>query len=432
MTRSAVNGVAAGNARAVPAWLAGLLVLLLIAACEEPNTYVPPPPPKVTVATPMVTEVTDYLEFTGTTRASAYAEVPARVPGVLQRMHFEPGVRVEAGDLLFEIDPLEYEAQVQVAEASLEQAKARLLQMRQDLARAQELLKTGNIPRARYDEAVANYRAAQADVKSADATLAQARINLGYTKVIAPISGRVGRNFVDVGNLVGQGEATILTDITAYDPMHVYFDLNERDLLRILTQMREEAAQQGRTADSGDKTFFVEMGLANEEGSPHQGVVDYSASGVDPETGTLQIRGEFRNEGRPPPILPGLFARVRVPVATRADMPLVTERAIGFDQTGAFVLVVVSDNVVEKRNVQLGQLVNGLRVIEDGLGDEEPVVVRGVQRARPGAPVEPEKVDMATLTASALKKAAEETKKQDQTSEKGGADAAAISNTDLN
>jgi len=378
--------------------------LLVLGGCGEDNTFVPPPPPKVTVAQPLTQEVTDFLEFTGTTEATAYVEVLARVPGVLQIMHFEPGTMVEKDAPLFTIDPEEYEAQVAVAEAEVAQAKAREVENNKTLARAQALITRGNISQAKVDEAEANALSAAADVKAAEAKLVQARINLGYTDVRAPIAGRVGRNLVDVGNLVGQRGPTLLTDITTFDPMYVFFTLNERDLLLVMTRFREDikAAGQDPNTTEGPRRLPLSLGLANEEGYPHEGVTDFTESRVDPDTGTLEIRGVFPNPGRLPKLLPGLFARVRVPIGTRQDVPLVSERAIGADQSGEYVLVVNSENVVEKRGVRLGALIDGLRVIEEGVRPADRVVVNGIQQARPGATVAPQSVDLASLKTSVV------------------------------
>ncbi len=414
------------------AFVLGLPTLLL--ACEDQNTYVAPPAPKVTVARPLVQDVTEYLEFTGTTVAYARVEVPARVPGVLQSMHFQPGTPVNEGDLLFTIDPVEYEAEVQAAEAELARAKARKTETAKTLERAETLIKRGNIPQAKVDEARANFLSAEAEILVRQANLTQARINLGYTQVKAPISGRVGRNLIDVGNLVGRGEATILTDITTFDPMYVYFEVNERDLLRYISKDREKAQGDKETADYLDESRAgqrepvpLEIGLANEEGYPHPAVTDFAESEVDPDTGTIRVRGVVKNPGKEPAFVPGLFVRVRLPFETRPDMPLVTERAIGFDQSGQYVLLVNSDKIVEKRNVTLGPIVDGLRVITDGVEASDVVVVNGLQRAREGVEVEAKEIDMASLTASAIKqrlesetqtkpedKGAEETKPEDE------------------
>lgn len=378
---------------------------LFLLACEEENTYVPPPLPKVTVARPLIQEVTEYLDFTGTTAAFAQVEVPARVPGVLVSVHFEPATPVSEGDMLFTIDPEEYEAHVQAAETELAQAEAREIETGKTLQRSETLAERGNVSQAKVDEAQADFASAKAEVLVRKANLTRARINLGYTELKAPISGRVGRNLVDVGNLVGQGETTLLTDITTYDPIYVYFDVNERDLLRVMSISRNEDADDGRAGKR--EPTPLELGLANETGYPHSGVTDFAESQVDPDTGTLRVRGVFDNPGRQPLLFPGLFARIRVPIAKRPDMPLVTGRAIGFDQSGQYVLVVNAENVVEKRSVALGSTVDGLQVVESGVEANDLVVVNGLQRAREGIEVEADEVDMATLAASAIEAAAE-------------------------
>lgn len=382
--------------------LAGLLV-----GCDDPNTFVEPPAPKVTIAEPLVQDVTDYLEFTGTTESSAAVEVRARVAGVLESMNFEPGTDIEEGDILFVIDRDVYEAEVQGADAALAQAVAGSDLATATLARVQQAGEA--VSQTQVEETAAQARTAEAEILARKAELRQAEINLSYTDVEAPISGRVGRNIVDVGNLVGEGEATVLTDVTAYDPMYVYFNMNERDLLLVLGIFRERAVE--RQLDPKEDTtaeaeIFVDMALADEEGYPHQGVLDYADSSVDPETGTITLRGAFPNAAWPPVLIPGLFARVRMPIAERADLPLVTERAIGSDQSGQYVLVVGQDNVVEKRNVRLGQLIDGLRVVEDGVESGERIVVNGIQRARPGATIDPEMADMTAFTASAMRASA--------------------------
>ncbi len=386
--------------RAALSVLGAIITPLVLLGCEEQNTYVAPPPPKVTVAKPLVQDVTEYLEFTGTTVAYARVEVPARVPGVLQSMHFEPGTPVNEGDLLFTIDPVEYEAQVQAAEAELARAEARRTETAKTLERAETLIKRGNISQAKVDEARADFLAAKAEILVREANLTRARINVGYTQVRAPITGRVGRNLVDVGNLVGEGEATILTDITTYDPMYIYFEVNERDLLRYMTRNRTEESDVGEAGKRPPTP--IEVGLANEDGYPHRGLTDFAESQVDPDTGTIRVRGVVENPGRNPVFFPGIFVRVRLPFETRPDVPLVSERAISFDQSGQYVLVANSENVIEKRSVTLGTLVDGLRVVTRGLEPSDQIVVNGLQRAREGAAVQAEEIDMASLKASAI------------------------------
>jgi len=215
---------------------------------------------------------------------------------------------------------------------------------------------------------------------------------------------------VDMGNLVGEGEPTLLTKVTRNDPMYAYFNLNERDLLMAMAMLRKTVEEKGidREKDSVSKADLqVFLGLANEDGYPHKGIADFAESGVDTGTGTLQLRGVFPNPGPSPVLIPGLFTRLRMPIDKQKNALLVTERAIGADQGGRYLLVVNSENVVEKRPIRMGRLVDGLRVMVEGVQPGEWVVVNGLQRARPGAKVDPEQTDMNTLTASALKAAAE-------------------------
>ncbi len=386
--------------------------MLGLVACERGNQYAAPPPPVVTVAQALRQEVTDYLEFTGTTVASGYARVQARVSGVLREMHFVPGTRVKKGDLLFTIDPREYEAALQSAQAERASAQASFDRAKIELTRAQNLFERQAGSEAEVVKWRGEMRQATAAVKTAEARIARAELDLEYTQVQAPISGRVGRDQINVGNLVGEGEATVLTEITAYSPMFVYFNLNERDLLKVFEHERKSGRALRRLEDGADSwgeeaRETLIMALANEEGFPHTGAVDFAESGVDPETGTMQLRGVFKNErGDPPALVPGLFARVRLITGTRPDVQLVTERALGNDQSGTFLMIVNSEGVVEKRNVVQGQLVEGLRVIEEGLAGDEWIVVKGVQRARPGLAVDAEKSDMAAFTVKALRAAA--------------------------
>jgi RND family efflux transporter MFP subunit len=390
--------------------LISLLIWAFAACSSQSNEYVEPPPPKVTVAKPLQQEVTDYLEFTGTTYAFEEVEVRARVAGFLQSMNFTPGTKVDKGDLLFVIDPREYQAELNAANAELSSAEAQLKRAGIEFKRAEKLFKQ----KAGAQTDVVKWRGqrdvARADVLRAKAKVEQAQLNLNYTKVTTPITGRVSRNFVDVGNLVGESEPTLLTTVTRYDPMYAYFNLNERDLLKVMAMNRKKVQEKGLdpAEDSeieADIQVFLE--IANEEDYPHQGKLDFAESGVDKETGTLQLRGVFPNPDPAPVLIPGLFVSLRMPVDKRENALLVTERAIGSDQGGRFLLAVNSENMVEKRPIRMGQLVDGLRVIEEGLQPDEAVVVNGLQRARPGAKVDPEQTDMKSLTASALKAAAE-------------------------
>lgn len=383
----------------------------LLAGCGDSNTYLEPPPPQVTVAMPVIQEVTDYLEFTGTTVAFDHAEARARVAGVLESMHFTPGTYVEQGELLFVIDPRQYKAELQAAEAELASAQADVKLAQTELARAKELYKQNAGPESDVVKWQGQLGTTRADILIAEAKIESAELLVEYSQVAAPISGRVGREQVDLGNLVGNGEATLLTDVTRFNPMYVYFSLNERNLLRLLKVYREKIQERGGDTTSTylkQEKMPVYMGLADEEDYPHEGILEFAESAVDTGTGTMELRGIFVNDGRPPALLPGLFARVRVPVDQRADMLLVTERAVAQDQGGTYLLVVNSENKVERRSVTTGQRIDGMAVIEDGLLKDDQVVVEGVQRARPGRMVTPQSVEMSGLTTSARQQAAAE------------------------
>jgi RND family efflux transporter MFP subunit len=393
-----------------------LALLWLISACDSKrNEYVEPPPPKVTVAQPLQQEVIDYLEFTGNTRAFEEVEIRARVAGFLESMHFTPGTLVGKGDLLFVIDPREYQAEYNAAVAEVNAAKAQHHRSKIEYERAKRVFDQG----AGRETDVVKWRGerdvALAAIERAKAKVERAKLDLSYTQVTAPITGRVSRNVVDIGNLVGGKEPTLLTTVIRYDPMYAYFNLNERDLLKVMAMYRQEAKKKGLDPhkDSAARAALtVSLGLANEENYPHQGIVDFAESGVDPATGTLQLRGVFPNPGPSPVLIPGFFASLRMAIGKRDNALLVTERAIGSDQSGRFLLVVNSENMVEKKPIRMGRLVDGLRVIEEGLQPDGRVVVNGLPRARPGAKVDPQPTDMKSLTASALKAAAEASGKE--------------------
>jgi RND family efflux transporter MFP subunit len=373
-------------------------IVLGLSGCEEKNTYVEPPPPKVTVSQPQVQDVTEYLAFTGNTRAYEEIEIRARVSGFLKSMHFTPGTKVEKGALLFIIDPSEYEAHLHAAKAELRAADAEFKRAEIEFARAQRVFDQG----AGAETDVVKWRGerevAQAAILRAEARVERASLDLSYTRVKSPIAGRVSRNLVDTGNLVGESEPTLLTTVTRFDPMYVYFSLNERDFLRVMEMFRTEVKEKGIDvrADSAEKAEIpLFMGLANEEGHPHEGIVDFAESSLDSNTGTLLLRGVFPNPEAPPVLRPGLFTRIRMPIDEQKDALLVTERAVGSDQGGRYLLIVNDQNVVEQCYVKIGSKVEGMRVIKEGLKPDDRVVIKGLQRAIPGAKVDPQKAEAA-------------------------------------
>ena len=366
-------------------FLIAVLLSTIFIGCSEKNEYVEPPAPQVTVSKPLVQNVTDYLEFTGSTKAIEEIEIRARVKGFLESVHFEDGDFVTKGQLLFNIDPKPYKAAVESARGRLGKHQAQLERAQKEYQRNLTLFKQNAASEANVVKWKSEVEESKAAVVSAQAALDKARLDLGYCTINSPISGRISRKQVDVGNLVGASENTLLTTIRQWTPIYVYFSINERDLLRIMERARAE----GITADNPDK-IPLDLGLANETGFPHEGHLDFVDSTVDPGTGTMQLRGLFPNAGPPYFIVPGLFVRVRMPVAERENALLVTERALGLDQGGRYLLVVDKENKVEQRYVKIGALRDGMRVIEDGLKPEDQVVVKGIQRAIPGAKVTPQ------------------------------------------
>ena len=381
------RGAAAGGRWASVALVfASVLIGILSGGCESPNEYVPPPPPAVTVSQPVQHDVTDYLEFTGTTQAAQLVEIRARVQGFLQSVHFDSGTDVEKGDLLYVIDPRPFQAQLDAAQADLSRRQAALEQAQANYRRTEALYQQQAAPEVDFVEAKAARDTAQADVAAAQAVLEEARLNLGFTQIRAPIRGRVGRNLVSEGNLVGAGE-THLTTVVQYDPIWAYFSLDERDLLYFMRRGRE------RPKPDEPERHVIQLGLADETGYPYQGHLDFADLGVDPKTGTILLRARFPNPA-PHAILPGMFVRIRAPVAEREAALLITERAVGTDQSGHYVLVVNEQNVVAYRPVKIGARIDRLRVIEEGLEADDWVVVNGLLRARPGATVAPSRQEL--------------------------------------
>ena len=373
--------------RTIGFWLAALALAGI--ACGS-NEYAAPPPPQVTVATPAQEDVVLYGEYTGTTRAIEAVEVRARVMGFLVNMHFEPGEHVTKDDLLFTIDPEPFQIALQAARAQRDSAKAKLDLQQTELDRAKVLYEKQASSELSFIQARAARDTAQAALDHAEADLRSAELDLDYCYVKAPASGRVGRRQVDIGNLVGSDEATRLTEIVRYSPLYVYFYISERDVQALQKLGKARRVEQSLAYSNRDRTE-IQVGLASEEGYPHQGYIDYTALQIDPSTGTFEIRGVLENTGALDEIIvPGTFVRVRVPLGRATGALLVSERALGSDQSGRYLLVVNAQNVVEHRPVQVGSLVDARRVIETGLEPGDRVIVNGLQRARPGATVAPQ------------------------------------------
>jgi len=364
--------------------LALCLIGAALAGCQQRRETRELAPPEVIVSHPTSKEVTDFLEFTGNTAALESVEIRARVKGWLQSVNFEPGARVKKGDLLFLIDPRMFQAQVDQFQAQLQGKKADLNLQDTNLRRAEQLLASASISQLQYDVQNAQEAVAKAQVGISEADLEKAKLDFDYTKVTAPIDGKVSRNFVDAGNLVGAGTETLLTKVVNTDSIYAYFNVSERDVLKLKKMTPPE------DPESGKRSWKIEvyLSLSDETGFPHVGAIDFIEPELDPNTGTLQARAIFSNEKGL--LLPGLFVRIRVPIEKREAL-LVPELAIGSAQAGMYLLVVNKDNVVEQRLVKTGQLDGALRVIEEGLKPDDWVIVNGIQRARPGGKVTPQK-----------------------------------------
>jgi RND family efflux transporter MFP subunit len=362
-----------------------MLALATLGCSRTPPEAKGPRPPEVLVGEAIVRSVTDYEIFTGRTEASERVEIRARVTGYLDKSLFAEGAMVQRGDVLFQIDPRPLAAELARAEAALAQSRAHLERLDRDYARHQPLVTKGALSREEFDKLSGDRDEARAAVGVAEANVQLARLNLAYTDVRAPFSGRISRRLVDPGSLV-KADETILTYLVAVEPLHVYFDVDERTLLRQLLQAgRLESARQDRIP--------IEIGLADEDDFPHRGIVNFVDNRVDPNTGTLWMRGELTEAKRP--VAPGMFARIRFPLGDAYETVLVAEQAFGIDQGQRFVYVLDADNKAAVRPVKVGRLHHGLRAVRDGLKPGERVVVSGLQRVRPGGEVIAKPIDMA-------------------------------------
>ena len=361
---------------------------LALAGCKERNAYVPPPPPQVGVAAPVQQKVVQYLEATGNTAAFNAIDLVARVQGFLSEIRYEDGALAKAGDTLFVIEPAPYQAQLQQAQGNLALAQADLVQAEAEFYRQSTLAKQDFASQSKLDEARANRDGDKGKVDTQQGALTVAATNLSYTHVAAPFDGVVTRHLVDLGTLVGSTGPTKLATLIQLDPIYVTFNISEQDVLRV-----RENLKQRRLTLAEINQVPIEVGLMNEEGFPHQGTLDYVAPEIDPSTGTLLVRGVFKNPDRA--LLPGFFVRIRVPMSLESKSALlVPDRALGSSQAGRYLLVLGKDDIVEQRAVTVGQQYGALRVIETGLQPDDRVVVEGASRAIPGRKVVPQTVSV--------------------------------------
>lgn len=346
-----------------------------------------PPATPVSVADVRERETAIWDEFSGRLEAIEQVEVRSRVAGAIQEIRFREGALVQKDDVLVVIDPALYAAEVARAEAQVAAAQARLVFTKSDYERGQQLTGSQTISQRDQDNRVNAYREAEANLKAAQATLKTAQLNLGYTEVRAPVTGRVGKREITVGNLIAAGPGSpLLTTIVSTSPIYASFNADEQVVLRALNALGEDAAA------SKTGRIPVKMGTATSDGTPFEGHMQLIDNQVDPRSGTVRVRAVFDNkDGR---LIPGQFVRLQMgqPKSERAVM--VNERAVGTDQNKKYVMVVNKDNKAEYREVTLGVAVDGLRMVTSGLKPGEQIVVRGLQRVRPGAPVAPQVVAM--------------------------------------
>ncbi|HEY4542552.1 MAG TPA: efflux RND transporter periplasmic adaptor subunit [Noviherbaspirillum sp.] len=364
--------------------LAGTAALVL-AACGQPSAQEMPAQaggPPITAAEVIERSVIETQEFSGRLEAVERVEIRPRVSGFIASINFKPGAEVKKGDLLFVIDPRPYEAEARRLEAAAAAAQARAELARTELTRAEKLVAEKAIAQREADEKAANVKELDASARAAQAAYEAARLNLGFTRVHAPISGRVSKAEITEGNLVDSN--VVLTSVVSSNPIYASFDGDEDSFLKV-----------GAQARSG-KAVPVRIGLANESGFPHEGVLEFVDNRVDPASGSVRMRATFKNADNA--LAPGLFVRVQLANGAGANgeskAALIAERAVGTDQDRKFVYVVNGEGKAEYRPVHLGPLIDGLRVVREGLKPGEKVVVNGLQRVRPGAPVTAQMVPM--------------------------------------
>ena len=381
-------------------FLIALVGLTVLPGCTKMKASPPPPgAPEVLYTLPSTDEITDYEEFIGHTDAVQTVEVRARVTGYLDKVNFNDGDEVEKGTLLFDIDARPYKAEYDRTEATLEQGQARLVRLQKDHDRSINLMNRNAIGREEFDRINGDFEEGKALVKVYSAALERAKLDLDFTKVTAPLSGRLSRRMVDPGNLV-QADVTALTSIVSLDPMYVYFDLDERTLLKIRRLIADRKMKSRYEAE-----LPVLIGLSDESDFPHRGTINFSDNKVDSSTGTLRVRGVMSN---PTPRLfsPGLFVRIRLPIGSPKRSILINEEAIATEQSNKFVYVLrksmekvkdpktKQEKVVEverafARPIKIGPQSKGLRAITEGLEETDRVIISGLQRVKPGEPVVP-------------------------------------------
>jgi RND family efflux transporter MFP subunit len=348
----------------------------------------PSAPPEVSVAPVIEKRVKDWDEFTGRLQAVETVEIRPRVSGYIDKVAFTEGSLVKRGALLFVIDPRPYQAEYDRAAADVKRFKTALELGSIELARVQRLKDSGAVSQEELDERKSTVAQAEANVAGAEAALESALLNLNFTRVTSPVDGRVSRAEVTRGNLVtgGSNGGTLLSSVVSMNPIYLYFDADEQSYLRY-TQM----ARAGESTQAAGSP--VHVGLANEEGFPHSGAVDFIDNQLNPQTGTIRARAVLQNNNGQ--FTPGLFARVQLLASGEYPAILIEDRAVNTDQSQKYVLLLGADNKIEYRKVKLGRVIDGLRVVREGLKAGDVIVVNGAQRVHPGVTVTPQRLVMA-------------------------------------
>jgi multidrug efflux system membrane fusion protein len=376
----------------------GVWVVLAAGGCGNSGggAQSAPPPPQVSVAKVLERRVKDWDEFTGRLQAVETVEIRPRVSGYIDRVAFTEGGQVKSGDLLFVIDPRPYQAETDRAAADLKRYKTSLDLARIELTRVQRLKDSGAVSEEELDERRSTVAQAEANSAGAAAALEAATLNLNFTRVTSPITGRVSRAEVTRGNLVtgGSNGGTLLTSVVSMDPMYLYFEGDEQAYLRY-----GQMARNGERPSSRDAGIPVRVGLANEEGFPHTGKVDFVDNQLNPQTGTIRARAVLDNKDGL--YTPGMFARVQLLGSSEYSAILIEDRAVNTDQNQKYVLLLGANNQVEYRRIKLGRVIDGLRIVREGLKAGDVIVVNGAQRAHPGVTVTPQTVTMGADAAAA-------------------------------
>lgn len=365
--------------------LTATLAGLGLGACNRQPAPTPPPVPTVSVIKPIARKITETAEFTGRLAAVDYVEIRPRVSGYIVEIPFREGQLVKKGDVLFVIDQRPYEATLNQAKGQLEVAQAQRDLAVRNFTRAEELLKTQVSSKEDYDTKLTARNQSEASLATAKAAVASAQLNFDFTRITAPVDGRVSRPFVTVGNLVG-ADSTQLTNIVSVDPIYAYADLDERTVIDLRKLIRD-----GKLASARDGGKPVSLALPGDTGFPHKGTIDFVDNQIASATGTLNVRGVFSNADGI--LLPGMFVRVQFPVSQEYDGLLVPDRALLSDQGQKYVLTVEADGKVARKRISIGQVSSGLRVVREGLTANDQVIVEGLVKVRPGAPAKAETVD---------------------------------------